>query len=191
MTSGYAPDKLNNRHRVLAYLLAVGRKQNEIAAILEYSPNRVSILANAPDMIAEVARLQNELKGSTFAAFLQKVDEERINTLDRLVYLRDNGTKDDNVMLGAAKALLDYDPVLAVELNKAQANERDVIRVSLPRGSMMLMAAAEAELAGKPAPTFDAEYEETPLQLTPPVGGLRAKSPEELEDEYNDNVDND
>lgn len=176
---------LNHRHMIVAQFFAMGRTITEIEKITGYGIAYLSALSKWPPLKKEIARMQEDLKTQTFSEFMQRIDAERMPTLEKLVELRDHGDKDDSVQLNAAKALLDYDPVLATELNKATADPNDYLRVSFPKGSLRMMMVAMAEEDGRPVPALDAidvtpEPEVTKLE----VGGLRAKSPEEFEKEF-------
>lgn len=146
MSGNTVPEKLNPRHELAAYLTAAGRRQNEIMRITGYSQVRLSTLQNSPLFRVYVKQLQEELKGQTFDEVVDRINEEAIPTLDRLVNLRDHGTKEDNVRLGAAQTLMKYVPALRA-LDQEDAGPK--VTLKFERSGMALIAQAIAEDEGR------------------------------------------
>ncbi len=100
------PRRLNNRHLLLALMVASGWRQTDIARHLGYHPNRVSIILGSPLMKSHVLALQKDLREGHIDDVLTKLARETGNSVDALVALRDHA-ENPSVQLGAASKLLD------------------------------------------------------------------------------------
>lgn len=105
MTSGYAPDRLRERHLLMAYMVIGGASNQAIADKLSYTYNRVSIIRNSPLFQAYLGQLRRDLEEQTVGDIAKWIHEETPKTLHRLGELRD---QDDElgVALGAVKEIL-------------------------------------------------------------------------------------
>lgn len=154
------PEKLSARHELAAFLTAAGRKQNEIIQVTGFSQARISIIQNSPLFKAYVKQLQEELKNRTFDEVLDRINAEAIPTLNRLTELRDHGTKEDSVRLGAAQTLLKYVPALR-KLEEEDAGPKVTLR--LERSGMALVALAIAEDEGRTIDVTELAPEQAPV----------------------------
>jgi hypothetical protein len=101
-----APSKaLNHRHRAIALMLATGKKEEDIARLLEYPLDSLTRLLESPLFKAEVERLRSQMSEMTVGSVIERVSDEQLNTVDTLVELRDAGTPQDSVRLAAAREL--------------------------------------------------------------------------------------
>lgn len=99
-------EKLNNRHRLIAHMVAMGHRNIDIAKELGYSEHRVSAIKLSPLFRELVKKLQNDLIERDVGTFLDRIKNEANPTLDVIIALRDGGDT-DQVRLGAAKEILD------------------------------------------------------------------------------------
>lgn len=140
---GVPPDHLRERHQLLAYLVVAGFTNRQIAAKLSLTESRVSVIQKSPLFVALVDQLRDELKGRTIGSVIDRLMAEAGSTLDTLISLRDSGTKDDGVRLGAANSLADRIPDLR-RISKVE--EERTIRVLLDGGTLALMTQAQREV---------------------------------------------
>lgn len=104
---GGPPDKLNERHNLMAYMVAIGKKPSDISSILSISINRISIIKSSPLFRALVRKKQEEIYDSMQGNLIDKISGEAIPSLDKIVEIRDTGD-DPKDQLSAAKELLAY-----------------------------------------------------------------------------------
>ena len=150
--------KLNNAHQMMAYLAALGRKPQEIADHFGYTYQRVITLMNGPLFRAQVRELQEELKERSFADLAERLNAEAIPTLDSLIKLRDDGTKEDTVKLGAARVLWESLPPIARGKREASSDDNRSIHVHLDMNDMKALESASQEQFGadaKPVEAFE------------------------------------
>ncbi|MCH7759848.1 hypothetical protein IIA15_00380 [candidate division TA06 bacterium] len=104
---GGPPEQLNERHNLMAYMVAIGQKPSDIASILKISPNRISIIKGSPLFKALVRKKQEEISDSMQGNLLDKISGEALPSVEKIVEIRDYGD-DPKDQLSAAKELLAY-----------------------------------------------------------------------------------
>ena len=139
MASGGPPDKLNDRHRLVATYRSLGWTWPAIAAKVGLNPVRLSLIGQSPLFQAEVARLRHEFQSGTLEMVSQRIAAEAVPSVNRLSDLRDQGS---NLMVARASAsdLLDR----AVP-KKTQVDETRTLRLSLSPEAVSLMRQAMHE----------------------------------------------
>lgn len=152
MVAGGPPERLNNRHLLMALMVAAGWRQKDIAAKLGFNPNRVSIICGSPLFKAQVQNLQRELRESTVADVVHRIATEAGPSLDVMVELRDHAQAEP-VRLSAAKDILDRNPKLA-RVSKVEGESS--LRVSFGAPELRQMFGALLEDDGKPRLVLDA-----------------------------------
>lgn len=141
MASGGAPDKLSPRHDLVGALHLCGLKNHEIAAALDYSENRVSILLNSPLMQQQLTELRSKLRTSAWMSALELLESEARANVLTLIDIRDRS--DDTNRRLAASDLLDRTP----KLSKRTHHEGDAtLRVTLSVADVRQMLAANADV---------------------------------------------
>ena len=162
------PQKLNDRHRLIALMMAMGRRETEIAVELSVSPGMVSALTRSPMFQLQLERIRKTIESEATGVFMDKVVAQAQPTLDRLTYLRDNA-RHESVQLGAAKSLFD-----AIVPKRVAGESEVVTRLVIEGADWKLMASAIAEDEGR---TIDI----TPVEGA--AGDIRPKMPEDLRTE--------
>lgn len=146
------PARLSNRHKVAAYLYAAGKRQTEIAELLGYHPNRLSIITKSPLFQAYVREIQGELRGrvvDNVADVTRLLAEEAEPSVRKLALLRD-GASEERTQLGAAKSLLEF----AVP-KRSIVDEDRTVRVKFDGTALERMARVLDEV-----PPVEAEFAE-------------------------------
>ena len=92
------------RHQLIAWMVAVGRKPQEIAKTLGISEKIVERAMGSPPFQAFRRQTQAEIKERLLADVVQKLAAEAMPTLNRLIELRDQ-PRDLKVSLGASREL--------------------------------------------------------------------------------------
>ena len=172
--------RLNNSHLTMAVLAASGRRPSEIARVLGYSLNRVSIILNSPLFIAEVDRVRDQFHIAAAEDVLTRLQKESIPTLEALVKLRDKGTSDDTVKLGAARELKNFMIDALPGLKHRAEQEAGSVKIKLDAAVLTPLMQAMAIAEGRPAPTIDAGF--TPVG-DKDAGPIEAKTLAEMIDE--------
>lgn len=145
MASGGPPDKLTEKHRLIAYMVIAGKTNIEIGRTLGYHPTRISIIRQSPLFQALTAQLQKELQRSTVGDIVDRIMREAGPSVDTIVELRD-AAESENVRLAAAQDLLNRNPQTA----KISRTEEDrTVRVVLDGDAMRRMASVIAEDEGR------------------------------------------
>ena len=169
--------RLNNSHLTMAVLAASGRRPSEIARVLGYSANRVSIILQSPLFIAEVERVRNQFHIAAADDILTRLQKESIPTLEALVRLRDYGGPTDSVKLGAARELKSFMVDALPGLRHRAEQEAGSVKIKLDLATLTPLMQAMSIAEGKPVPTFDTGF--TPAG-DGEVGPIEAKTIDEM-----------
>jgi len=102
--SNPVPSKLSPRHKLVAYLTALGKTVTQIQEETGYSRGRIVRIRQSSAFRLEVERIQRELQEATLEKLVDRIIQEGHPTLDKLVELRDQAAN-EHVQLGAAKEL--------------------------------------------------------------------------------------
>ena len=140
--------KLNSTHLTMAYLAALGKRPQEIAKQVGYTYQRVIVLMNGPLFKAQVRELQEELKERSFADLAERLNAGALPTLDSLVKMRDGGTKEDTVRLGAARTLWESLPPIARGKREAAGDDNRSVHIHLDMSDMKELDDASREYYG-------------------------------------------
>lgn len=143
------PAKLTTRHHHMAYMVAAGKKNKEIALTLGYTESRVSIIRSSPLFQQLVVQLQREIADRTIDDIVEGIIAEGPASLARMRQLRE---QDDNlsVAYNATAFLLDKNPKVAGIKAAAEAG----VRIALDATAMARMEQAVAEDEGKVVPAL-------------------------------------
>jgi len=98
--------KLSPRHYLMAYMVAVGRKQTEIAEVLDTDRTWVSSIASSPLFKLQVQEIQKQIREGAVEDVLAMIRGEGPESVRKLVELRDNAFM-ETTQLAAANSLLD------------------------------------------------------------------------------------
>ena len=100
--SNPVPTELSPRHKLVAYLTAIGKTVTQIQEETGYSRGRLVRIRQSPGFRAEVDRIQHGLQQATLEKLAERIIQQGHPTLDKLVELRDQAAN-EHVQLGAAK----------------------------------------------------------------------------------------
>jgi len=109
-SGGQPPDTLNERHRLMVLLVALGWSNAEIGKALDYSPNRVSIIRQSPLFKSFVAREQERLAAEIRTRHLDAIELLQADTPDNIAFIRNlrlGKIDDDGVPRGIDPDTLD------------------------------------------------------------------------------------
>ncbi len=139
--SNPVPALLSPRHKLVAYLTALGKTVTQIQEETGYSRGRLVRIRQAPGFRAEVDRIQHELQQSTLEKLADRIIQQGHPTLDKLVALPDQAAN-EHVQLGAAKELW---RTLVPE--RSIVREDKTVRIVLAREDLepLIQAIREAE----------------------------------------------
>jgi hypothetical protein len=101
--SYYQIKKESPRHRLILWMTLNGQKTEQIAAVLRIHRTTVSAVKSQPWFKIMFCRMTSELGKDSVQTLLEG---EVVDTVKKLVHLRDNADS-DNVKLSAANAILD------------------------------------------------------------------------------------
>lgn len=80
------PDRpISERHRALARLLALGKRNKEICEILGYTAARVSVLKSEPKILTEVARIRDKLFAVDAEARFKDLAPDALNVVEDIL----------------------------------------------------------------------------------------------------------
>lgn len=99
------PLRWTARHHRVVELLVLGCTNNEIAEKLKYTPSRVSILINHPEIRAAADLLRTEMRRRSIGQLQDDLAHDARNTFDKLKLHRD--AEDPDVSLKACNLLWD------------------------------------------------------------------------------------
>jgi hypothetical protein len=102
--SNPVPALLSPRHKLVAYLTALGKTVTQLQEETGYSRGRIVCIRQAPAFRLELERIQREIQQATLEKLADRIIQEGHPTLDKLVELRDQAANEP-VQLGAAKEL--------------------------------------------------------------------------------------
>ena len=91
----------------MLWLHIAGRRTAEIAAELDYSSHRVSMIIHSPLFEERKDALVRELRGKSRGPFLDAIESDAAANVDFLISVRDDETQPLRSRLRAAGALLD------------------------------------------------------------------------------------
>lgn len=150
--------RLNERHRLIATLIAMGVKNTRIADLFGMDRQSISQIKRRPDVQDAVAIIQDQVFNESIEGFLGAVHAEAIPSVNKLRELRDM-SEDEAIQRGAAKDLLNEykEWVKPIALPKAGADD-NTQRIPLPDGTLeRLLQVAQA--MDQP---IDAEFQSVP-----------------------------
>lgn len=120
------PQKLNNKHRLIAYMKLGGATREEIAFQLGYEPTYVSAITESPLFKALMSELQNEMKHQTIGTVVDRIVAEGPKSLQVLVELRDHA-ESEQIRMTSARDLLDRNPETAKVSREDRRTETRII----------------------------------------------------------------
>jgi len=167
-SSNTPPKKLNDKHALVAYLALAGATNVEIAASLDYHPNRVAAIRDSPLFKTLLTKLQGDLRQRTVGSVIDKIIAEGPGSVNVLVELRDHA-EGEMVRLNAARDLLDRNPDTA---KVSREDRREEVRILLDTSAIQRLTGALADMGE----IVDAEV--TPMlppaegAFGPPTGGI-------------------
>ena len=142
--------KLNDRHKLIALMIALGRKHVEIAAELGISTVTVSTVSRTPAFQLQVKHIQEQIQQETTGAFMDRVMREGPATLAKLTSLRDGARKEETQLSAAGKL---WDTIVP----KRTYNETDTTyRLVVEADGLRTLAKAIAEDEGRTLEIEDA-----------------------------------
>lgn len=155
------PQRLTERHRLIAYAVIAGKTNVEIARALGYHINRIYAIRQSPLFRALVEQLRKELQAGTIGTVIDRIMNEAGPSVDAIVQLRDSA-ESESVKLAAAQDLLNRNPSTA----KISRTEEDrTVRVLFDSNDMRRMAAVIAEDEGRDAiPAVATVVPDSPLR---------------------------
>ena len=121
-----APKKLNNKHRLIAFLKLAGCTREEIADQLDYEPTYVSAITESPMFKALMVQLQDEMKHQTIGTVVDRIVAEGPKSLQVLVELRDHA-ESEQIRMTSARDLLDRNPETAKVSREDRRSETRII----------------------------------------------------------------
>lgn len=146
-TNGHGLLKLTPRHHHMAYMVAAGKRNKDIAQVLGYTENRVSIIRSSPLFQQLVYQLQQEISARAIDDIVEGIIQEGPASLTRMKELRDQ-TENLSVAYNAAGFLLEKNPKVAGIKAAAEAG----VRIALDADAMRRMEVAVAEDEGRTLP---------------------------------------
>jgi hypothetical protein len=156
------PTKLNERHRLIAFMKLGGAGRDEIATALDYEPTYVSAITESPMFKALMDHLRAEMRHKTVGSVVDRIIAEGPASIETLVTLRDHA-ESEQVRTVAARDLLDRNPDTA----KVSREDRRVeTRIVIDSRALARIAGVMAEDGGTVA-------EPQPLDVTLPPAAAR------------------
>ena len=181
------PKKLNDKHRMVSYLVAAGQTRSQVAEVTGFTPEYLTTLTRSPLFKRQLARIRQEVEDRAVGAIVDQLQERTVNeadgALDTMIELM-NGARNENVRLGAATNILDR----AVP-KQTKHQEEQTIRISIDSEALQGMSAVVEELKQFAPETIDADFSvapEKPLEGASDefTGSVRLTSVDELAAEY-------
>lgn len=162
--SAVVPQKLSERHRLIAWLELGGATNNEIAAALQLTASWVSTVRGSPLYKALLAQMRDRVSGESIEEVKAVLLGEAMNNVQKLIAVRD-GLDPTNARL-AANDLLDRTPGLS-KIHKSEVDE--TLRIVLERDALdeIRQAIAEDEGRALPTRTVPAIATTIPSEITP------------------------
>ncbi len=161
------PQKLNDKHRLIALLMLAGAERPEIAARTGYDPSYISAIThNSPMFKAMLDQLRAEMRQKTIGGVVDRIIQEGPKSVEALVVLRDTA-ESEQVRVTAARDLLDRNPETA---KVSREDRRTETRVVFDGRALAKLAGVLAEDAGQDAATVDAAF--TPVSALPLTTGI-------------------
>ena len=143
------PMKMTGRHHHMAYMVAAGKRNKDIAIALGYTESRVSIIKSSPLFQQLVYQLQQEISARTIDDIVEGIVHEGPASLQRMKELRDQ-SENLSVAYNAAGFLLEKNPKVAGIKAAAEAG----VRIALDADAMRRMEVAVAEDEGRTLPAI-------------------------------------
>jgi len=153
MDKSLQPKQLKTRHRVIMEHLLAGMSQREVARKIGMSESRLSIIVNTDSFQRELSQLRSvqdarviEKNASAVDEVNQRLREEALKSVERLVQLRDTASSEP-VQRGSATDILDragYQP------KGAGATAAAVVMISGDLAKTLNVAAEEARALSDP-----------------------------------------
>ena len=140
-----APGKLNERHRLIAFMKLGGASRDEIATQLGYEPTYVSAITESPMFKALMDHLRAEMRTKTIGGVVDRIISEGAASVETLVTLRDNA-ESEQVRTIAARDLLDRNPETA---KVSREDRRTEMRVVIDSRALARIAGVLAEDSGR------------------------------------------
>lgn len=140
-----APTRLTPRHHHMAYMLATGKTQREVAQAIGANESWVSVVASSPLFQETVRHIMRDIQDKTttdVAGKITRLGERAARRLEDLMEQDDNAS----VALNATTYILDRNPQVAAL--KQQASEGGVV-IRLDAEVMHRMDTAIAEAEGR------------------------------------------
>lgn len=106
------PDKLNDRHRLIAYMKLGGATRDQIATTLGYATNYVDAIVASPMFKALMDHMRAEMRSKTIGGVVDRIVAEGPRNLEVLMELRDHA-ESEQVRMTSARDLLDRNPETA------------------------------------------------------------------------------
>jgi hypothetical protein len=156
MSTPSKPLRLTSRHHRLAELAVLGLTNNEIADRLHYTPARVSVLLNHPDINAMVVAMRTTYRDRSLGTLHDDLAKDATNTFAKLKQHRD--AEDPDVSLKACTILFDRQiPKRTVHdethITKIVLERRDIVYLEQVAAEDDGVVEAEGEVLDGPEPT--------------------------------------
>ena len=149
------PQKLNDRHRLMALMVVGGAKDKEISEVVGLSASRLAVVKKSPLFQEQCERYREQLDAKrldTMAAVMNRLQAEAMPSVERLAYLRDNedGFVPASVQRAAAADILGY----TISKHGNESNEtRQMVVISEEAFTRVAQVMVEAGFGPPPGPT--------------------------------------
>ena len=131
--------KLSPRHDRIALLKANGLTNNAIAAAIDMTPSRVSVLLSDPRIIARMSEYQQLIAGEQIEQAAVLLNQQTLPTLRKVIEHRDS---DD-----ATASLKACDMILSRTMPAVRKSEEDrTVRIILEKHEISRIADADREM---------------------------------------------
>ena len=170
----FHPLKLSMKHRMIAYLTAMGKGPTEISKEIQMTPSRITAIKGSPLFRELVKKLQDEhieMSKATLSDRLLGFAPDAIDALGELSKLADT----DSVRVSASKGILEY---LIPKKQQIQIDETK--KIVFEGEGLRIMAQAMAEGEGRKAPILEAEAHEVSEES--PIDEATRIVPESIEE---------
>lgn len=121
-----APHKINDRHRMIAFMKLGGATREQIATDLGYEPTYVSAITESPMFKALMDHLRGEMRNKTIGGVVDRIIAEGPASVETLVALRDTADS-EQVRAVAARDLLDRNPDTAKVSREDRRTETRIV----------------------------------------------------------------